>query len=119
MKSSTIARLRLEVLEDRLAPNGAFSGAMQAGAPSLMPFPFNPITVSVTADLRPQPGFRDSFANVNHLTFSPPPSVQDQIQSFQSQLQTFQANQLAMLDQFFTEIGSLLSHLPPNVITIL
>jgi hypothetical protein len=119
MKSSTAVGLRLEVLEDRLAPNGAFGGGINAGAPSLTPFPFNGLTVTVTADTRAQPGFQGSFANVNHLTFVPAPSLQDQLQAFQSQLQSIQASQNALIDQFFSQIGSWLSHLPPNVITIL
>jgi hypothetical protein len=111
MKSSNEVRLRLEVLEDRLALSGAFGGAINAGAPSLTPFPFNGLTARITTGNQTETGYRDSFANFSHLTFVPAPSLQ-------SQLQSIQAAQTAMIDQFFSQVQSLLQSLPLNTIAL-
>jgi hypothetical protein len=91
MKSSNEVRLGLEVLEDRMVPSGAFSGAIDAGAS----FPMNVLAAN--------------FSNLGQL---PPPGSFNQasghVQSFQSQLQAIQAAQTAMMDQFFSEMQSML-----------
>ncbi|HTU88985.1 MAG TPA: hypothetical protein VMF69_02710 [Gemmataceae bacterium] len=110
MKSSNEVRLRLEVLEDRMALSGAFGGAIEAGAPSLTPFPFNGLTVQTTTNTQTQPGLRDSFANVSYLSFSPAPSLQSQLQSLQSA-------QTAAIDQLLSDWQSMVQSL--NLSTVL
>lgn len=97
MKSSNEVRLGLEVLEDRLALSGAFVGAIDAGPPSLTPFPYNGMTVQV-ATAQPQIWYRGS--PFSYLTFAQAPSLQ-------SQLQAFQAAQTALIDQYFSEVQAL------------
>jgi len=99
-------------LEDRTALSGAFGGAINAAAPSLTPFPFNGLTVQTTTATQTQPGFRDSFADFSHLSFVPAPS-------FQSQLQSIQAAQTAMIDQFFSELQSIVQILNLRSVLIL
>jgi hypothetical protein len=101
MKSNNEVRLRLEVLEDRTALSGAFGSAIDAAAPSLTPFPFNGLTVQTVTATRTQTGFRDSFADFSHLSYVAAPSIQ-------SQLRSIQAAQTAMIDQFFSEVRSML-----------
>jgi len=134
MKNNNDIRLRLEVLEDRIALNGTFRGAIDAAPPSLTPFPFNGLIVHTTTSPQAGSGFRDAFTDVSHLTFAPPappphkhpqpappativPANQGQMLSFQStttmpefqsQLQSFEATQAAMIDQFISEVNSLL-----------
>jgi hypothetical protein len=98
MKSSNEILLTLEVLEDRLALNGAFSGAIGAGAPS-----YPPVTGStVSASNAGQPFFRVGFGDLNLQ----PVSQTQQVQNVQSQLLALQAAQTAMIDQFFSELQS-------------
>lgn len=128
MKSSNEVWLSLEVLEDRLALSGAFGGAINRGAPSLVPFPFNGMTVNGTVLTESTAGFRGGFADFIPLTFTAGPSVQSQMQAFQSQAQAFQSQaqalqsqffssqiaQMAVLDQYFSQAGSLFQSLPLN-----
>jgi hypothetical protein len=86
MKSSNQVCLGLEVLEDRLALSGAFLGAASAG----VPFPLNALAANLPALGQPTP-----TSNIQ-------PS--NSVQTFQSQLQAFQAAQTAMIDQFFSEM---------------
>ena len=109
MKTSDEIRLVLEVLEDRLALSGAFSGGTDAGPPS-----YPPITGSIVSALNGgQPAFRISFGNLNNQ----PVSQVQQAQSLQAQLQAVQAAQTAMIDQFFSELQSLVQIL--NLSTVL
>ena len=63
MKSRNEILLTLEVLEDRLALNGAFSGAIGAGVPS-----YPPVTGStVNASNGGQPMFRVGFGDLRAL----------------------------------------------------
>lgn len=102
MKSNNEVRLGLEILEDRIALSGAFSGAISAGAP----FPMNALT-----------------GNLSNLGQLPPPGINNQtsgqVQSFQSQLQSLQAAQTAMIDQFFSEMQSMLQLLNIHTFIIL
>ncbi len=109
MKSRNEVRLRLEVLEDRMALSGAFGGAINAAPPSLTPFPFNGLTGQTIHFDQTRTGFRNSFANFPQLTFVAAPNVQ-------SQLQSIQAAQTAMIDQFFSEMSSMLQQLHLTVI---
>lgn len=90
MKRNNEVRLGLEVLEDRIALSGAFSGAIRAGAP----FPMNALA-----------GTQSNFGQL------PPPGINiqasGQVQSLQNQLQSLQAAQTAMIDQFFSEMQSM------------
>jgi hypothetical protein len=124
MKRSNESRLHLEVLEERLALNGTFRGAIDAAPPSLTPFPFNGLTVHTTTLNLAEPGYRGSFANVTHPTFAPAPASQGQLPSlpaalsFQSQLQSFQAAQTAMMDQLFSEMAVILQSFQFNASTL-
>jgi hypothetical protein len=111
MKSSNEVWLRLEVLEDRMALSGAFGGAVHAGAPSLTPFPFNGLMAQTTTAALTETGFRNSFADFSHLSFVQAPSIQ-------SQLQSLQAAQTAMIDQFFSQVSSMLQLLQPNILVL-
>jgi hypothetical protein len=108
MKNSHQVRLRLEVLEDRLALTG-FGGAIMAAPPSLTPFPFNGLMGQTIHFDQTRTGFRNSFANFPQLTFVAAPSLQSQLQSLQSA-------QTAMIDQFFSEVGTMLQQLHLTVI---
>lgn len=108
MKSSHEVRLTLEVLEDRLALTG-FGGAITAAPPSLTPFPFNGLMGQITHADQTRTGFRNSFANFPQLTFVATPSLQSQLQSLQN-------TQMAMIDQFFSEVGTMLQQLHLTVI---
>lgn len=101
MKSSNEVRLGLEALEDRMAPNGAFSGAVNAGAP----FPMNALSATLWNISEVSPRLNNQ------------PSVQSQ--SLQSQLQSIQAAQTAMMDQFFSEMQSWFQLLNLNTYLIL
>lgn len=116
MKNSSEVCLTLEVLEDRMALSGAFGSAINAGPPSLTPFPFNGLMAQVTTLLQPHSGFRGAFTDSIQLSFVPVPSLQSQMQSFQSQIQSFQATQTAMIDQFVSEIGPILHLLQFNAL---
>jgi hypothetical protein len=121
MKSSNPVRLRLEVLEARLALNGTFRGAINAPPPSRTPFPFNGMTVQTTTAPQPGSGFRDAFTDFSFLSFVPASTSQSQGQVFpspsifQSQVQSLQAIQTAMIDRLFTEMVSMLQLMQSNV----
>lgn len=89
MKSSNQVCLGLEVLEDRLALSGAFSGAISAG----VPFPLNALATNLPALGQPTPSSNNQPSNL--------------VQTLQSQLQAFQAVQTAMIDQFFSEMQTI------------
>lgn len=107
MKSNKVA-LTLEVLEDRLAPNGAFGGAINAAPASNIPFPFNGLTVQTTSGPLNRSGFHGDFAGFGQLVLVPAPSPQSQLQSIQNQFQSFQATQISMMNQFLNEVQPLL-----------
>ncbi len=115
MKNSNEVLLALEVLEDRLALNGAFSGVVDAGAPS-----YPPVTGStVSASNVGQPFFRVGFGDLNLQPVSQTQQVTQQVQSFQDQLQALQAAQTAMIDQFFSELQSIVHILNLSTVLIL
>jgi hypothetical protein len=101
MKSNNEIRLGLEVLEDRMALNGAFSGAIDAGAP----FPMNALSATLSNIGQASTGFSTNTSG--------------QTQSLQSQLQALQAAQTAMIDQFFSEMQSLFQLLNVHTYIIL
>jgi hypothetical protein len=111
MKNSNEVCLNLEVLEDRIALSGAFGGAIQSGIPVFPQSPFTALAAAQSASIgQPQPGFRNSFGDFNSQTVNP-------VSNFQNQLQSFQAAQVALIDQFFSDVQSLLQHL--NLQTVL
>lgn len=123
MRSSKEVLLNLEVLEDRIALNGAFRGAIDAGAPSVPPVNGLSVNTSIT---HAHPGFRDDFFAFDSQPTGDQLILQDQLQSMQSQLQTFehqlqafQAAQIKALDQFFSELGAMLKPLHLNPVLIL
>ena len=119
MKRSNEVRLWLELLEDRMALSGAFGGAIDAGAPSLTPFPYNGLTALTTTSSQKETGFQNSFASVSTISYVPTASViQSQMQSLQSQLQSYQAAQTAMIDQFFSQVGYILQQLHLNTTVV-
>ncbi len=111
MKSNNEVWLTLEILEDRLALSGAFSGGINAGAPTYPPVSGSMVNTSNGL----QPAFRISFGNLNNQ----PVSQMQQAQSFQDQLQALQAAQTAMIDQFFSELQSLVQILNLHTVLIL
>ena len=90
MKSSNEVRLELEALEDRIALNGAFSGAIDAGAP----FPMNALSATLW--------------NISLLSPRLTNQPSAQTQSLQSQLGAIQSAQAAMMDQFFSDMQSMI-----------
>lgn len=108
MKSRSSVSLNLEVLEDRLALSGAFSGAINAGLPNLVPF--NAAAINATNVSLPA-GFHSSLTGINNQT-------QNQIQNFQNQLQSLQAAQVAMANQIFSEMQTLLKQFNFNVLFV-
>jgi hypothetical protein len=121
MKSNNPVRLRLEVLEARLALNGTFRGAIDAPPPSLTPFPLNGMTVQTTTAPQPGSGFRDAFTDFSFLSVVPVSTSQGQGQAFPTpstfpiQVQSLQAMQTAMIDQLFTQMVSMLQFVQSNV----
>lgn len=105
MKNSNEICLSLEILEDRLALSGAFGGAIQSGIPAFPPSPFTALAAAQSTSIeQPEPGFRNSFTAFNSQTVNP-------ISNLQSQLQSIQAAQTAMIDQFFSQMQSLFQQL--------
>lgn len=111
MKNSNAARLEFEVLEDRVTPGGAFSGAITAGTPVLPSLVTgvigNPSNVTSFG-----PGFRNTFAGTSQDTIA-----SNQTQTLQSELQTLQAAQTAIIDQYFANLSALVKAL--NLSTLL
>ena len=103
MKSRKEVCLRLEALEDRMALNGAFGGAIGAGFPILTPF--DSWLIQPTTNVgQSQPAVQSAIAGFNS------PS------NFLNQLQTAQNAQMAIVDQFFSNVESLLHALQPTFI---
>lgn len=102
MKNNNEGRLNLEVLEDRIALNGAFRGAIDAGLPLFPAIPGFPVASAIVPT--PQPILGTSITNLN----SPPVNP---VSTFQSQLQAFQSAQIAAIDQFFTDLQPILQSL--------
>ncbi|MHB1425610.1 MAG: hypothetical protein ACYC3I_20775 [Gemmataceae bacterium] len=98
MKRNNERLLVLEVLEDRLALNGGFSGAIMSTPLSFQPI--SGLTVPPRNIVPQGTGFRGSFVDFNIPPYG-------QLQSLQSQIQSYQASQVAMIDQFFTEMASM------------
>lgn len=111
MKSSNEILLTLEVLEDRLALSGAFSGVINAGPPS-----YPPVTgPRVNASNAGQTFFRVGFGDLNLQ----PVSQEQQVQDLQNQLQALQIAQTAMIDQFFSDLQSIVQSLNLRTVLIL
>lgn len=111
MKNSNEAWLELEVLEDRMTPGGAFSGGINAGAPPVPPLlgglTANPLLISASA-----PGFRNTFTQANFATST-------QVPNLQNQLQSFQAAQTALIDQYFSDLSALLKSLNISTVVVI
>jgi hypothetical protein len=109
MKNSNEARLELEVLEDRATPGGGFSGAIASGLPILPSFTSgltaNPLTINSSA-----PGFRTTFTGTD-LSSVASNQASNQVQTFQSQMQAFQAAQTAIVDQYLANLSALVKAL--------
>jgi hypothetical protein len=110
MKSRKEIGLRLEVLEDRMTPSGAFGGAIDAGPPLLTPF--NSWIVQSTSVATSQPAIENSIANFYNPSLS-------QATSILSQLQSFQATQIALIDQLFSDMQAMLQPWHINTILLL
>jgi hypothetical protein len=99
MNSNNKGLLALEVLEDRLALNSGFRGAIMSTPLNVQPIPG--WTTAPPFSAPPGPGFRGSFVDFN----IPPISS---VLSFQTQFQAYQASQIALIDQVFSQMASLL-----------
>lgn len=112
MKRSNEVRLGLEVLEDRLAPNGAFGGAINAGAPSYPPL--NAFTATKANSGQNQPAWENSFGLYTSVL-----AGQTQAAAvIQSQVLAFQATQIAMIDQVFSQWQAMIQALHLNTTVI-
>jgi hypothetical protein len=89
VKRKNAVRLGLEVLEDRMALSSIMMGSFNGTPPPLPPIGSSGLMGGVTPT-----GY--ALTGYGHLP------------SFQGQLQSFQANQIAMTDLIFTEMASML-----------
>ncbi len=102
MKSSREVRLGLEVLEDRMTPSGAFGGPIDAGIPLFTPFNSWMLQPATTVGQSPQ-AIQSAMANFYSPSY------------FLNQVQSYQVAQMALIDQLFSNMQSLLQALQPTI----
>lgn len=103
MKSRKEVCLTLEALEDRMALNGAFGGAIGAGVPLFTPFNSWVIQPAGNVGQSPQ-GVQGALSSFYSPSY------------FLTQMQAAQSAQMAVVDQLFSEVQSLLHAIQPTFV---